>query len=220
MKNIFRIFFSIVLLSTGIAAHAQDHSINGKVTTFGDIPLKNVAITTSKTNKTAYTDSLGLFSIQCSEKDRLLFRAAGFDALKFKIKDLKKPSIDLIYSNESNSFAEATKNGHISEEVLKSAINKYPLKGEKDYSRFNTIYELIDTEIFNVDVSGNSVTTQKRTSFTASQEVLFVVDGRIVSDISFVVPINVKSIRYVDGPQAAIYGSRGANGAIEIKLKN
>ena len=185
-----------------------------------DIPLKNVEITTSKTDQITHTDSLGLFSISCSENDRLLFSAAGFDVEKVKFKDLKKPTIDLIYSNESNSFAEATKNGHISEEVLKSALTKYPLKGEKDYSRYNNIYDLIDTEIFNVNVNGNVVTTQKRTSFTASQEVLYVVDGRIVSDISFVVPINVKSIRYVDGPQAAIYGSRGANGAIEIKLRD
>ena len=220
MKNIFKILLSIVILSGSIAAHAQDHTIKGKVTTFGTIPLNKVEITTSKTNQTAYTDSLGLFSIQCSENDKLIVQAAGFDGVKYKFKYLQpNMNIDLVYSNQSNSFSEATRNGHISEEALKTAINKYPLKGEKDYSKYTDIYQLIDNEIYNVDVSGDKVTTQKRNSFTQSQEVLFVVDGRMVSDVSFVSPMNVKSIRYVEGTQAAIYGSRGGNGAIEIITK-
>ena len=220
MKNNFRILLSIFILSAGIAAHAQDHTIKGKVTTFGKIPLKNVAITTSKTNQTAYTDSLGLFSIQCSEKDRLQVSADGFDGVKLKFKDLKpNTNIDLVYSNQSNSFTDATQNGHISEEALKSAIKTYPLKGEKDYSNYSNIFQLIDGEIFNVDVNGNKVTSKGQSSFTGGQEVLFVVDGAIISDVSIISPVNVKSIKFLDGAQASIYGSRGGAGVIEIKLK-
>jgi len=219
MKSIHRLAISSLILTACITSYGQDNNINGKVTTFGNIPLRNVRITTSKTDQITHTDSLGLFIIYCSEKDRLLVSASGFDDARIKRKDLDIPHIDLIYSNESTSFSDAVRSGHISEDVLQAAIRKYPLKGEKDYSKYTSIYELIDIEIFNVNVNGTSVTTQKPTSFTLSQEVLFVVDGIIVTDISFVVPTNVKSVRYVHGPQAAIYGSQGANGAIEIKLK-
>ena len=119
----------------------------------------------------------------------------------------------------NHSFANATNNNHISEGLLSGALAKYPLKGEKDYGNYENIYQLIQNEIHTVRVSGTSVTTIKQNSFTQSQEVLYVVNGTISSDISFVLPFNVKAIRYVDGPAAAKYGSRGANGAIEITLK-
>jgi outer membrane receptor for ferrienterochelin and colicin len=41
----------------------------------------------------------------------------------------------------------------------------------------------------------------------------------IMSDISFITPINVKTIEYIDGVDASSYGSRGANGIIKITLK-
>ncbi len=44
-------------------------------------------------------------------------------------------------------------------------------------------------------------------------------DGMTTADIDFVIPVNVKTIRYVQGTGAAKYGSQGANGAIEISLK-
>ncbi|HCC69815.1 MAG TPA: hypothetical protein DEQ09_01475 [Bacteroidales bacterium] len=218
MRRIIKISLSIIFICTCITTYGQNN-IRGKVITFGKIPLNNVRITTSKTNQITHTDSLGMFSIYCSDKDKLLVNAEGFDNVKVRLKDLEYPYIDLVYSNDRTSFSDAIHNGHISEEVLSSAIRKYHLKGEKDYSIYNNIYELIDIEIFNVNVNGNIVTTQKQNSLTGSQEVLYVVDGIIVSDISFVVPSNVKSIRYVDGTRAAIYGSQGGNGAIEIILK-
>ena len=98
-------------------------------------------------------------------------------------------------------------------------LGKYPLKGEKDYGNYDNIYTLIQNEIHNVRVSGTSVMTTKPNSFSQSQEVLYVVNEMITSDVSFVLPMNVKTIRYVQGTGAAKYGSRGANGAIEITLK-
>jgi outer membrane cobalamin receptor len=38
-------------------------------------------------------------------------------------------------------------------------------------------------------------------------------------DISNILPSEVKSIKYVDGVGAAVYGSNGANGVIVITLK-
>jgi len=219
-SRIIKVIFIILVLIKGYGACAQENKIiRGKVTTFGVIPLNNVEFTASKSGEVAHSDSLGLFSISCSEKDIIKISASGFDGIRIKARKFNSSFIDLVYSNNQTSFADATKNGHISKELLEEAINKYPLKGEKDYSKYNNIYDLINCEIYNVNVSGQSVTTTKRNSFSLSQEVLYVVDGIIVLDISFVLPFNIKSIRYVDGPEASKYGSRGANGAIEITLK-
>jgi len=219
-SRIIKIVFIILVLIKGSGACAQENKIiRGNVTTFGVIPLNNVEFTASKSGEVAHSDSLGLFSISCSEKDIIKISASGFDGIRIKARKFNQLFINLVYSNNQTSFANATENRHISKELLEMAIKKYPLKGEKDYSKYNNIYDLIDCEIFNVNVSGTSVTTTKRNSFSLSQEVLNVVDGIIVPDISFVVPYNVKSVKYVNGPEASKYGSRGANGAIEITLK-
>lgn len=48
---------------------------------------------------------------------------------------------------------------------------------------------------------------------------LFVVNGIIVGSIDDISPQTVKSIEILKGGDAAMYGSRGANGVILITLK-
>lgn len=220
MKQVTKIIIISIAILQGALLSAQNLiTIRGRVVTFGEIPVNKAEVTTKKTNIKVFTDSLGFFSIDCHEKDKIYVNAHGFDQASLKLKKYINTKINLIYSNKETSFDEAVEHGHIAEEVLQKAISTYAPKGDKDYSLYTNIYELIDSEIFNVNVVGSSVTTQKQTSFTQSQEVLLVVNGIIVSDISFVLPVNVKSIVYVDGPDAAKYGSQGGNGAIEIILK-
>ena len=215
----YTIFITLGILTAQLGYAQEIKTISGRVTTFGEIPLSNVRITLSKSDLETHSDSLGKFSIDCSEKDVIKFEAKGFDGKRIKVKKIKQSSIDLVYSNSESSFVHATDNHHISKEILEMAIEKYPLKGEKDYSLYDNVYTLIDNEIHTVKVSGSTVSTTKPNSFTQSQEVLYVVDGMTVTDIDFVLPVNVKTVRYVDGPAASKYGSRGANGAIEITLK-
>jgi len=215
-------FIIIVLcLIQSLSLNAQEKkTVTGTVTTFKVIPLNNVEITASKSGEVVYSDSLGTFSINCTDKDVIKIVASGFDSKKVKAKKIDNPKFDLIYSNTNTSFKTAIKNGHISEELLEEAIVKYPLKGQKDYSKYLSIYEVITNEIMQVKVSGTSVETKKSSTFAdGSLEVLYVVDGTIVDDLSYVVPGNLKSIRYIDGPAASQYGLRGGNGALEIELK-
>ena len=221
MKSIITsLLLSLILSQGSVLLYGQDLvTITGQVVTFGQYPLNNAEITTRRTNNTEVTDSMGFFSIECHKKDRVFIDAPGFDKVGIRVRNYSNERINLTYSNRDNSFSEATKNGIISEEVLQKAMETNPLKGDKDYSRYSSIYDVIKDEFYTVKVHGTSITTTKPNSFTGSQEVLLVVDGTIVSDISFVSPINVQSIKHVEGAEAAKYGSRGGNGAIEITLK-
>jgi len=49
---------------------------------------------------------------------------------------------------------------------------------------------------------------------------LFIVDGVEVNSIADIKPIEVESLEVLKGAAASIYGSRGANGVILIKLKS
>lgn len=220
------VYFFLILLVSGfsltIRADAQESRVvSGIVTSFRSIPLRNVTIKSLKAGHVVQTDSMGQFTIQCLNRDRLILSASGFDDNRFRTKkNSDQVKIDLVFSNEEKSFNLATSNNHISAEVLQEAIETLPMKGQKDYSMYTDIFDLIDNEIMNVNVNGRSVTTRKIHSIQMSSDVLFVIDEVIGRDISSVTPLNVKSIRFVDGVSASQYGAKGANGVIVITLKN
>ena len=95
-------------------------------------------------------------------------------------------------------------------------VNKDHLKNARHYSN---IYDMIQGEIPGVVVNGQSITIRGISSLTQSSEPLYVVDGTPTSGISHLSPNDVKSISVLKGSSAAIYGSRGANGVIVIRLK-
>lgn len=217
--KLFSIISVLIIITNGSGAAQEIKYISGIVTAFNDIPLNNVKVTALKSKEITLTDSLGLFALRCREKDVLRVTASGFYKKEIRVKKLNRYTIDLIFNNSETSFNDAVKNGHIDKDVLRQAINLKPLQKEKDYSRYKDIYELIKNEIINVRVNGTSVLTTKVLSFSLSPQVLYVVDDMIVSDISTISPFDVKTIKYIDGVDASLYGVRGANGIIKITLK-
>jgi len=87
-----------------------------------------------------------------------------------------------------------------------------------EYASFSSIYDVLKT-IPGVVVSGTGVTI-RGVGTTGSSSPLFVVNGITVNSISGINPSIVKSIEVLKGPAASVYGMRGANGVILIKLKD
>lgn len=194
-------------------------NIKGVITAFDKIPLNNVTIRSLETGNTAKSDSFGRFSLDCASKDIMIFTAAGFLERKVRLKKFKQIYINLKYAFAENSFDEAVENNHIPELTLENALNGYYNKGHRDYRNYTSIYEIIQSEFSTLKVVGSEVHTTKTTSFYLSQQVLCVVDGMIVSDISYISPVEVVKIELIDDASAAEYGMRGANGVLRITLR-
>jgi TonB-dependent starch-binding outer membrane protein SusC len=90
---------------------------------------------------------------------------------------------------------------------------------EKDYGSYKDIYEMIRGKVPGVQVNGNKILIRGEKSINAGNDPLLVVDGIIVNAIDDIPPKDVKSIEILKGSDAAIYGSRGANGVILITLR-
>ena len=194
-------------------------TIRGVVTAFEKYPLNNVSIRSLETGDTAKSDSFGRFSLDCAGKDVMIFTAAGFLERKVRVKEFKQIYINLKYAFTESSFDDAVENNHISERALENALNGYHNKGQRDYRNYTSIYEIIQSEFSTLKVVGTEVHTVKTTSFYLSQQVLYVVDGMIVSDISYISPMDVLRIEFVDNASAAEYGMRGGNGVLKITLR-
>jgi hypothetical protein len=221
MKQKFIIITCILtIIVSGYYTEAQDFKITrGIVTAFNGIPLNNVTISALKSEDKAYTDSTGQFAIMTYNKDVLTISASGFAEEKIRIKKDKLYKINLVYQAKANSYNDAINNRHITESALKQAINPASSSKGKDYSKYENIYDLISSEIYNVRVKGTSVVNTRIRSFDSSPQVLYVVDDRIVSDISYILTDDVKSIEFIDDVGTTIYGMQGANGVLKITLK-
>ncbi len=90
----------------------------------------------------------------------------------------------------------------------------------QDYSNasYTNIYDMIRGKVPGVSVSGSKISIRGISSINSGTDPLFVVDGIVVNTIDNINPRDVKSITVLKGSDAAIYGTRGANGVILIKL--
>ena len=101
---------------------------------------------------------------------------------------------------------------------LTSSVSSVPQ--EKHPTTYRNIYEMILGKCAGVSVRGNSIYIRGINSINSSTEPLFIVDDSPRDSIDDINPNDVKSIDVLkDAGATSIYGSRGANGVIIIKLK-
>jgi hypothetical protein len=222
MKTQFtKVILIAVLVHFGFVVSGQSTvTIKGVITTFDKFPLNEVSVRSLETGNVAKSDSFGRFSLDCTTKDIMIFTAAGFLERKVRVKKFKQLYINLKYAFDENSFSKAVENNHIAERALENALSQYNGKGQRDYRNYTSIFEIIQSEFSTLKVVGTEVHTTKTSSFYLSQQVLYVVDGMIVSDISYISPIEVAKIEFIDDASATEYGMRAANGVLKITLRN
>ncbi|HQG62329.1 MAG TPA: TonB-dependent receptor plug domain-containing protein [Bacteroidales bacterium] len=124
--------------------------------------------------------------------------------------------------NENSPGEEVINIGYGSARSKNMASKVSKISGsDKANANYTDIYEMIKGQVPNVEVHGKSIRIQGASSFIeASTEPLLIVDGIIVNTIEGIPPQSVRSIEILKGADAAIYGSRGANGVVMVTLKS
>lgn len=89
----------------------------------------------------------------------------------------------------------------------------------RDFSHYTNMYDLIRSELPNVQVNGTSINIRGASSFAMDTQPLIVVDGVIIDNLGSISPNDVAAVDVLKGPDASMYGVQGANGVILIKLK-
>ncbi len=220
MKKSLFIFFMVAMFLSEIQALAQsERKISGVVTAFKSIPLNNVTVVNQKSGQETKTDANGQFSIACNPRDIVVLRAGGFKPKKLKTGNDVMYKVDLVYVIKPASFTAATMGNHISADALQKAIDEQNQNSIRDFSKYTSIWALIQSEIYDVRVSGTNVYNKKVKSMNLNPQVLYVVNEKIVPDISYINPTYVKSIEFIDDVGATLYGVQGGNGVLKITLK-
>lgn len=219
----------IFIVQLNVVAQEKEKmiKIKGVVKTAGDKPVANAFIFIDGEILNEKTNTNGRFRIRVPETskkiaiytidNRFAERNIGnkkrlemtlsepLDSLKTEVPGGKQEMVDLGYFR-----SQADK--------LTSDIGVVKSKqGEEAY--YNDIYEMIKGELPGVNVVGRSITIRGPGSLRGSNEPLFVVDGTPVRSISHIIPANVASVSVLKGASANMYGARGSNGVIVIKMK-
>jgi TonB-dependent SusC/RagA subfamily outer membrane receptor len=216
----------ILLVLAGIffyhsVLNSQLKTVSGRITFSRTIPLRHALITVKSSNQSIYSDELGYFFIQCSPNDQLFVSSEGFNKRKVKIHEETKyayinlkPRINI----EPNSIPVGY--GYVNQGDELYAMS---YKNEKDlnFSRYDNIYDVLQTNFNGVQVINNSVVIRSSYSFGRNASALLIVDGSEVSKgyFSNIVPGDIAEINVLKDGAASVYGNRGANGVVIVETK-
>lgn len=224
MRVINYVFLIVVFLLLNICnLFAQDRIVSGFVTTFDSIRISQVSVVAKSTGQEVFTDSLGNFTMQVSDKDVLVVSAHGFNKRRVKLEpNIKFAAINLNLKSGTKGKEHAIGYGHITDVEKLNAVSNLNLN-DMDFSMYTDIFDILEGRFAGVRVVDGEVIVRGKNTFDSfNNAALIVVDGvqrdeRALSDIS---TDQVKSIDIVKDGSAAIYGVKGANGVVLIETKS
>jgi TonB-dependent SusC/RagA subfamily outer membrane receptor len=207
----------LMLVFTSVIIQAQERVIHGIVNTLDSIPLIGVEIKVQSTKQIVLTDSLGRFSAACNKEDKLKLKANGFYTENVKVTEkVRIVAINMKLKPGAKPQNYAIGYGYVSEQDKTTPGSKMNIK-ESDYSKYNNVYEIIRT--MGAQVVNGDIILRGDKSFQSSSAALIVVDG-VIADYDYLRtlrPVDIKSIDILQDPASAVYGSRGANGVVQIE---
>ncbi|MCH7514252.1 MAG: SusC/RagA family TonB-linked outer membrane protein [Bacteroidetes bacterium] len=199
---------------------AQDEkliTIKGKITGNGDEPLPGVSIVEKGTSIGTITDSNGQYILQASAEGVLVFSSAGYYTEEIPIRS--RSVIDFTLQPELKILDD-----------FPGSSNAIVSIDEKNFNRglINDPLQLIQGRVAGLiiakpggDPNGEFVTRLRGVqTISGSAEPLIVVDGFPGASLSSVDPADIETIEVLkDVAASSIYGLRGGNGVILIKIK-
>lgn len=221
MKS-FLLILSALLLT--LQLNSQTRAVRGELTAFNKYPVANVEVTAKKAKTSVTSDENGEFLLVCKEKDVIVIKSEVFAPMNARVNSKTETlSLNLIFRDTPSNREVATGKGYLKEDQLTYALANLEFENN-DFCNYTDVMSLIrgkfsGVEVNNTDSGGVGVFVRGAKSLEGSNEALYVVDGMVVSDISFVIPCQMKSITVLKDGAAAMYGARGANGVVVIETK-
>ncbi|MDP4223159.1 MAG: TonB-dependent receptor [Bacteroidota bacterium] len=222
MKKMFLVLISLLCF---LHLKAQQ-PITGKVTDDKNAPLTGVTVQVKNTLRGTYTDGSGNYSIAASANDTLIFSMLGMATQKIPVEG--KAIINVKMSEELQKVPEVVVIGYgtVKKSDLTGSVASIKSVDLTKITSINPEQEL-QGKVTGVQVTSTSgapgaiptVRIRGVGTFNNSSPI-YVVDGVILDDISFLNPEDIASMEILkDASATAMYGSRGANGVILITTK-
>jgi len=219
--------FMLFGLLLSIQCILAQNTLMGKVVNSKDKPIKNAQIYLDTTYANTTTNDRGFFEVEVPEgvkEIHVYTKKKGLLSAAYN----NEPFLKFVYLNKSgkNKVAEEEGEkqvvgyGEVPKDDVAYSISKVETDGQDQTYGFNNIFDLLRARVAGVRVTNdNRIFIRGGNSIRSTQQPLFVLDGNVVSSISWISPIDVKEISVLKDGSGSIYGSRGANGVIIIETR-
>lgn len=229
IKQVYRSvwFASVCFFLVGLAsAQAQKQVVTGKITDATGAPLPGVSILIKGTSIGTSADVEGNFSLEASQTDVLVLSFIGYKTQEITIGNQTQLSISL--EEDINTLQEVVVVGYGEQKKALNTGANLQVKGE-DLQKMSTTNALQALQGQAPGVQITSTSGQpgepmkvliRGVGSIANSAPLYVVDGVLTGDISYLNPADIQSIDVLkDAASAAIYGSQAANGVVLVTTK-
>lgn len=189
--------------------------------------LPGVTVTHKGTQLKTMSNNDGYFEINVPTNAVLIFQSLGYETLEWNTQEAQT-TISLFKSVNQLEDIIVIGYGSVKRKDVTTAISSVSTKDLEKRPIVN-VGQAIQGKAAGVSViqpSGEpgatmSIRVRGTTSFNASNEPLYVVDGVPVDNIKFLAPNDIQDIQILkDASSAAIYGSRAANGVVLLTTKS
>lgn len=226
MKKIFTKFSVLTLFCLLVVqlASAQNITVKGTVTE-GNLPLPGAGVTVKGTTTATVTIADGTYSISVPANGTLVFSSIGFGTKEISVNG--QTTINVSMTESSQDLNQVVVVGYGTQKKADVTGSITSVRGE-EVARMPAINPLASLQgkvagltVVNSGGAGSQPVIRIRgISSTNSANPLYVVDGLLQDDISYLNPADIESIDLLrDASSSAIYGLRGANGVIAITTK-
>jgi TonB-linked SusC/RagA family outer membrane protein len=228
--------FMLLMLCANTSLYAQTGQITvtGTVIDAGGAPLPGVTVKIKGTSIAAGTASDGKYKINVPNANTVLvFSFIGYNATEVTVGAQKV--IDVTLKESATTLSEVIVStgygGTQRKSDLTSAISSVSAKQIEERQPIN-LFDALQGQAAGVLVVNDngepgaegSITVRGPSTFSSdgqSTNPLYVIDGVITPNASFLNPSDIQSVEVLkDAASAAIYGSRAANGVILITTKH
>lgn len=229
IKQVYRSvwFASVCFFLVGLAsAQAQKQVITGKITDATGAALPGVSILIKGTTIGTSADVEGNFSLEASPSDVLVLSFIGYKTQEVTVGTQTQLSISL--DEDINTLQEVVVVGYGEQKKALNTGANLQVRGE-DLQKMSTTNALQALQGQAPGVQITSTSGQpgeplkvliRGVGTIGNSGPLYVVDGVLTGDISYLNPADIQSIDVLkDAASAAIYGSQAANGVVLVTTK-
>ncbi|MDR0729842.1 MAG: TonB-dependent receptor plug domain-containing protein, partial [Prevotellaceae bacterium] len=216
-----------MLLLPGVGIAQVSIEVKGIVTNAATgEPLAGVSVVQKGTTNATITNMSGQYTMTVPEGATLVFSSIGFAPKEVQA---QSAIVDVALTESISTLDEVVVVGYgsVRKGDLTTAVSTVSNK-EIDQRPIISAAQAIQGKAAGVMVMqpngapGADLTIRVRgtTSFNASNDPLYVVDGVPVDNMNFLAPTDIDNIQILkDASSAAIYGSRAANGVVIVTTK-
>lgn len=219
---------NLVVLKEGVTSDeitSQDLKVTGRVTSTTGDPLAGVSVSVKGSRTGTVTDAAGFYSITVPDDAVLVFSSVGYESYEVAVAGKSTVNASLKQSEKIQDAVVVIGYGTASKRDLTGSIVKVSGKEVADKPNVNPVASLqskvAGLYIVNNGTPGAEPDIRIRGTTSIGQvHPLYIVDGIFQDNINYLNPNDIESMEILKDPSSlAIFGVRGATGAIAITTK-